>query len=73
MHFGLIRAIQLEGKSDALDAGTTTLLCGVIVELTDSDKQEQYRYAFVCASVGDCKAFLWSPARKKVSHPAVLL
>ena len=38
------------------DIGSTTLLVGVTMELrTDAEKP---KWAFICASVGDCKAFL---------------
>jgi hypothetical protein len=45
----------IEGKEDVWDAGTTTLLGGVVVELKDTEDAQGYKYAFVCASVGDCK------------------
>ncbi|KAL6059374.1 PPM-type phosphatase domain-containing protein [Balamuthia mandrillaris] len=42
-------------------SGTTTLIGGVLLELP-SESAEQFgaQWAFVCASVGDCKAFLYS-------------
>ncbi len=45
----------IEGMTEIWEAGTTTLLAGLVVELLDADKQDDYKYAFVCASVGDCK------------------
>ena len=53
----------IEGKEDVFEAGTTTLLTGICMEIiqqTDSDP----KWCFVCASVGDCKAFLISKKSK---------
>ena len=48
----------IEGKEDIWDAGTTTLLSGICLEL--EPQSDDRNWCFVCASVGDCKAFLWS-------------
>eukprot|EP01125_Pyxidicula_operculata_P013189 TRINITY_DN4362_c0_g1_i4.p1 TRINITY_DN4362_c0_g1~~TRINITY_DN4362_c0_g1_i4.p1 ORF type:complete len:1108 (-),score=247.18 TRINITY_DN4362_c0_g1_i4:1087-4044(-) len=62
-HF-LLRAFSkahdriLQGHDDIWSAGTTTLLGGMLAPVEEySDDGE---FAFVCASVGDCKAFHWS-------------
>jgi hypothetical protein len=62
--FNVAHSKIVEGKADALDAGTTTLLAGMLVELTEQDRQDDLRYAFICGSLGDCKAFLYSPKSK---------
>lgn len=40
------------------DAGTTTVLAGLLLKLDEDESIG--RYGFVVASVGDCKAYLWS-------------
>ncbi|KAF2078050.1 hypothetical protein CYY_000688 [Polysphondylium violaceum] len=79
----------VEGKSDIWEAGTTTLLGGVLVELQQPENKETYlsrsvvapgsgasktlkdpntppsKWGFICASVGDCKAFHYSASSKK--------
>jgi len=46
----------IEGKENVWDAGTTTMLGGMIVELDSG----QGKWALICGSVGDCKAFHYS-------------
>jgi hypothetical protein len=46
----------IEGKENVWDAGTTTMLGGMIVELDGA----QGKWALICGSVGDCKAFHYS-------------
>jgi len=55
----------IDGKEDVWEAGTTTLLGGLLVELKKSDDFPDLQWAFICASVGDCKAFCWSPSTGK--------
>lgn len=50
----------IEGKEDIWEAGTTTLLGGMCLEL-QKEKEDDPQWGFVCASVGDCKAY-------RVSH-----
>eukprot|EP00026_Physarum_polycephalum_P008264 Phypoly_transcript_08345.p1 GENE.Phypoly_transcript_08345~~Phypoly_transcript_08345.p1 ORF type:complete len:424 (+),score=60.08 Phypoly_transcript_08345:205-1476(+) len=50
----------LEGKAGFWDAGTTTLLGGILLEVNKGNDTWAPEWAFVCASVGDCKAFLCS-------------
>eukprot|EP01113_Clastostelium_recurvatum_P046662 TRINITY_DN820_c0_g1_i2.p1 TRINITY_DN820_c0_g1~~TRINITY_DN820_c0_g1_i2.p1 ORF type:complete len:956 (+),score=243.32 TRINITY_DN820_c0_g1_i2:188-3055(+) len=64
------------------EVGTTTLLGGMLMKLDvkekDSAPDHATRWAFVCASVGDCKAFSFSPQSGQVrevtegSRPLVL-
>jgi hypothetical protein len=83
------------GKKELFDAGTTTLIGGLILELDaeifSDDEGEPVvmpvsplvrrerptsslricqdsgrRWAFVCASIGDCKAFHWSAKKQTV-------
>eukprot|EP01094_Clydonella_sp_ATCC50884_P011330 TRINITY_DN21127_c0_g1_i1.p1 TRINITY_DN21127_c0_g1~~TRINITY_DN21127_c0_g1_i1.p1 ORF type:complete len:754 (+),score=257.55 TRINITY_DN21127_c0_g1_i1:278-2539(+) len=49
----------IEPKEDVWDAGTTTLLGGALVRLAPSEGSRRKPWAFVCASVGDCKAFVY--------------
>ncbi len=55
----------IEGKEDIWDAGTTTLLSGMCVEL-DTQNESDPKWAFCCASVGDCKAFLYTKKTNEV-------
>lgn len=50
----------MEGKNAFWDAGTTTLLGGVLLEIIKGDDKWTPQWEFVCASVGDCKAFCYS-------------
>lgn len=52
----------MEGKLAFWDAGTTTLLGGVLLEINKTEHSDNWtpRWEFVCASVGDCKAFCYS-------------
>ncbi|GAM21566.1 hypothetical protein SAMD00019534_047410 [Acytostelium subglobosum LB1] len=56
----------IQGKSDIWEAGTTTLLGGLVMELED-DSGAPPRWGFLCASVGDCKAFLLSMKRREAT------
>lgn len=55
----------MEGKEEVWEAGTTTLIGGLLVQLVPDDEDDP-RWGFVCCSVGDCKAFLWSARKRKV-------
>jgi hypothetical protein len=55
----------IEGNDYIWDAGTTTLLSGMCVEL-EPEKDTDPKWGFLCASVGDCKAFLFSQKSQKV-------
>ncbi|KAH3759086.1 cyclophilin B [Pelomyxa schiedti] len=52
-----------EQSQNIWDAGTTTLLCCFIIELSDTPPD----WAAVIVSVGDCKAFHWNLETKEVS------
>jgi hypothetical protein len=57
------KILECRKPKDSKDTGgTTTLLGGVILEL-EEDAAAHYGcpWLFVCASVGDCKAFVYSP------------
>src|SRR5690606_18103380 len=53
---------DLKKGDDVFDLGTTTFIGGILFEL-DSALD---RWAFICASVGDCKAFLYRAASRTV-------
>jgi hypothetical protein len=55
----------IEGKEDIWEAGTTTLLTGMCLELVPQTESDP-KWCFVCASVGDCKAFLISKKKKDI-------
>lgn len=73
----LLRALSychykiIEGKEDLWEAGTTTLLGGVVLRLKRSKEEKEKTksdpYVFVCVSIGDCKAYLFSAKSKTVS------
>ncbi|EGC30847.1 hypothetical protein DICPUDRAFT_157374 [Dictyostelium purpureum] len=54
----------VEGKPDIWEAGTTTLLGGLVLEFEQAS-EDQPKWGFLCASVGDCKAFLISHKMKQ--------
>lgn len=64
-HF-LLRAFDkasreiIAGKDIIWDAGTTTLLGGIVLKLVDD------KWCFLCANVGDCKAFLYSKSTNQI-------
>lgn len=72
----LLRALSfchfkiIEDKEDLWEAGTTTLLGGMLFRLKRSKEEKETKnepYVFVCVSVGDCKAYLFSSKNKTVS------
>eukprot|EP01128_Nolandella_sp_AFSM9_P000306 TRINITY_DN10475_c0_g1_i1.p1 TRINITY_DN10475_c0_g1~~TRINITY_DN10475_c0_g1_i1.p1 ORF type:complete len:1344 (+),score=264.20 TRINITY_DN10475_c0_g1_i1:27-4034(+) len=46
--------------------GTTTLLAGMLFEVNEPFTEDEW--AFVCTSVGDCKAFHWCVSTQKVTE-----
>ncbi|GAM27002.1 hypothetical protein SAMD00019534_101770 [Acytostelium subglobosum LB1] len=50
----------MKGKGDYSEAGTTTVLGGVLLEINKGDDRWAPEWEFVLASVGDCKAYLIS-------------
>lgn len=69
-HF-LLRAFSeahkkiITGKEDIWEAGTTTLLSALCLELEPVNEGDP-KWALLCASVGDCKAFICSRTTKEV-------
>jgi len=57
----------LEGREDIWDAGTTTLLGGILMEVERSSDLRNTEWCFVCLSVGNCKAFHWSKRTGEVT------
>jgi serine/threonine protein phosphatase PrpC len=64
----------IQGKEDVWDAGTTTLLGGIIVEIKPNPNLNNNgsdlkinKWGFICVSVGDCKAYYWNSVTKKVT------
>lgn len=56
-----------EGKEDVWDAGTTTLLGGVLLPLKDDKgKIEKDSWVWVGVSIGDCKCLLYSNTTKSI-------
>eukprot|EP01112_Ceratiomyxa_fruticulosa_P000907 TRINITY_DN1085_c0_g1_i1.p1 TRINITY_DN1085_c0_g1~~TRINITY_DN1085_c0_g1_i1.p1 ORF type:complete len:412 (+),score=76.02 TRINITY_DN1085_c0_g1_i1:415-1650(+) len=47
----------IKDKSDIWEAGTTTLLGSLVIEFEVEEKLDAPKWGFLCASVGDCKAF----------------
>jgi len=52
----------IEGKEDIWEAGTSTLIGGI----TFKSNLKEHPWIFVCVSVGDCKAFLYSRKQRTV-------
>jgi serine/threonine protein phosphatase PrpC len=72
-----IRRMLLRSFSYAHDAiveneeapGTTTLVAGMIVEYENPANPHDFEYGVVFASVGDCKAYIWSAKEQRVIDP----
>jgi len=57
-HTTILEAPLKRGVNDIWETGTTTLLGGALLELDDEDaKKHNASWIFICASVGDGKAF----------------
>lgn len=54
------------GKEDIWEAGTTTLIGVLCLEL-EPEKEGDPTWGILCASVGDCKAFIASKTKREVS------
>lgn len=54
------------GKEDIWEAGTTTLLSALCLELEQGPASEGPSWGLLCASVGDCKAFIASRLNREV-------
>ena len=68
---GAMRAAHnniIAGKSDIWDAGTTTLIGGMLVALEgpSSSSSSERGYGVCLLSIGDCKCFLWERATARV-------
>lgn len=51
----------MEGVSEPWEAGTTTVLVGIVMEVRkEGDASAETEWGFLCGSVGDCKAFVWN-------------
>jgi len=58
----------IQGKKVVWDAGTTTLLAGLLVEVEANPQLNNATWCFVCANIGNCKAFLWSKSNSQVTE-----
>ena len=47
-------------------AGTTTMCAGILLELVNPEQGKPF--AFVCASIGDCKGYSYNPKTDKISE-----
>jgi len=66
-HTAILQAPLKRGVIDIWETGTTTLLGGVLLQLDEEDARKHSPFIFICASVGDCKAFYISAADGSVS------
>eukprot|EP00013_Stygamoeba_regulata_P029667 CAMPEP_0177651328 /NCGR_PEP_ID=MMETSP0447-20121125/12482_1 /TAXON_ID=0 /ORGANISM="Stygamoeba regulata, Strain BSH-02190019" /LENGTH=623 /DNA_ID=CAMNT_0019154387 /DNA_START=56 /DNA_END=1927 /DNA_ORIENTATION=+ len=69
----LLRAISeahtrvVSGKEETWwECGTTTICGGILLELEEVEN-DPFNWAFICASVGDCKAFRYSAGSNKIT------
>jgi serine/threonine protein phosphatase PrpC len=64
--FNLAHEAILKGKEDIWLAGTTTLLAGMLLQIHPSAAADPAipEWSLVCASVGDCKCFVWNTISK---------
>eukprot|EP01113_Clastostelium_recurvatum_P025590 TRINITY_DN3079_c0_g1_i1.p1 TRINITY_DN3079_c0_g1~~TRINITY_DN3079_c0_g1_i1.p1 ORF type:complete len:615 (+),score=152.58 TRINITY_DN3079_c0_g1_i1:233-2077(+) len=58
--FGEAHAAIMEGKEAFWEAGTTTLLGGLLMEIDKGEDVFTPQWEFLCASVGDCKAYCFT-------------
>eukprot|EP01121_Diplochlamys_sp_Union-15-3_P014403 TRINITY_DN4586_c0_g1_i1.p1 TRINITY_DN4586_c0_g1~~TRINITY_DN4586_c0_g1_i1.p1 ORF type:complete len:604 (-),score=86.68 TRINITY_DN4586_c0_g1_i1:60-1823(-) len=71
--FQLLRAASkshdaiLDGRKEIWEAGTTTLLAGVLMEVERQTTPHNNEWWFTCLSVGNCKAFHVSKKNKVVT------
>lgn len=73
----LLRALSychfkiIEGKEDIWEAGTTTLLGGILLRIKknkeDQSSKKTPEWVFVCVSIGDCKAYHFTAATKQIT------
>jgi hypothetical protein len=71
-HVKILRAPLARGMKDVWETGTTTLTGGILLKLSDeAARQFSAQYVFVCASVGDCKAFHYDAKTRKVKDVTV--
>lgn len=53
----------IDGRNEEsiFQAGTTTMLAGVVFEIAQDDicHNSNCKYAIVCISLGDCKGYIW--------------
>jgi len=54
------------GTQVVWDAGTTTLLAAMLVEVEPSSITTNHKWCLVCVNVGDGKAFVWNKTSKTV-------
>lgn len=58
----------IHDKKDIWEAGTTSILVSCVVEVEPTAETGQKRWCFVCATVGDCKAYHWSKQERTVTE-----
>lgn len=69
----LLRAVCEANKkvyaagTELWEIGTTTLLCGAVVEVVKDEETDEREWVWICASVGDCKALLWNAATGRIT------
>ena len=69
----LLRAVCEANKkvyaagTELWEIGTTTLLCGAVVEVVKDEETDEREWVWICASVGDCKAMLWNAASGRIT------
>jgi hypothetical protein len=57
-HTSILKAPLERGLTDIWETGTTTLIGGLLLKLDAAAAQQHGQpYLFICASIGDCKAF----------------
>mmetsp|Transcript_46605 Transcript_46605/g.117355 ORF Transcript_46605/g.117355 Transcript_46605/m.117355 type:complete len:817 (-) Transcript_46605:7-2457(-) len=56
----------VEGKDDIWMAGSTTILGGVLLQLDELMCNDTPTWCFVCASLGDCKAYQWHAGEQRM-------
>lgn len=56
--YGHKSIIHNRTEEDLFTAGTTTVLGGIVLEL--DEPYDNNKFIFVCASIGDCKSYLYS-------------
>lgn len=58
----------IHDKKDIWDAGTTSILVSSVVEVEPNPENDNKKWCFICATVGDCRAYIWPRGKDTVQE-----